>query len=30
MGEFCTTEKDGNLLVITLNRPDRLNAYPRS
>lgn len=26
MGEFCTTEKDGNLLVITLNRPDRLNA----
>ncbi len=26
MGEFCTTEKDGNLLVVTLNRPDRLNA----
>ena len=26
MGEFCTTEKDGNLLIITLNRPDRLNA----
>ncbi|MGI9597882.1 MAG: enoyl-CoA hydratase-related protein [Acidimicrobiales bacterium] len=26
MGEFCTTEKDGNLLIITLNRPDRLNS----
>jgi crotonobetainyl-CoA hydratase len=26
MGEFCTTEMDGNLLLITLNRPDRLNA----
>ncbi|MGH1492458.1 MAG: enoyl-CoA hydratase-related protein [Acidimicrobiales bacterium] len=26
MGEFCTTEMDGNLLIITLNRPDRLNA----
>lgn len=26
MGEFCTTEKDGNLLIITLNRPERLNA----
>lgn len=26
MGEFCTTERDGNLLIVTLNRPDRLNA----
>lgn len=26
MGEFCTTETDGKLLVITLNRPDVLNA----
>jgi len=26
MGEFCTTEKDGNLLIITLNRPDVLNS----
>lgn len=26
MGEFCTTEKDGNLLIITINRPDVLNS----
>jgi crotonobetainyl-CoA hydratase len=26
MGEFCLTEKVGNLLIVTLNRPDRLNA----
>ncbi len=26
MGEFCTTEMDGNLLIVTLNRPERLNA----
>lgn len=26
MGEFCRTEKDGNLLVVTLNRPDVLNS----
>ncbi len=26
MGEFCRTEKDGNLLIITLNRPDVLNS----
>lgn len=26
MGEFCTTEKDGNLLLITINRPDVLNS----
>ncbi|MEM7325806.1 MAG: enoyl-CoA hydratase-related protein [Actinomycetota bacterium] len=26
MGEFCSTEMDGNLLVITINRPDVLNS----
>ncbi|MEM7094171.1 MAG: enoyl-CoA hydratase-related protein [Actinomycetota bacterium] len=26
MGEFSTTEVDGNLLIVTINRPDRLNA----
>lgn len=26
MGEFCTTETEGNLLIITLNRPDVLNS----
>lgn len=26
MGEFCTTEMDGKLLIVTLNRPERLNA----
>lgn len=26
MGEFCRTEKNGNLLIITLNRPDVLNS----
>src|SRR5262245_28790070 len=26
MGEFSTTERDGHLLVVTLNRPDVLNA----
>ena len=24
--EFCTTEKDGHLLIVTINRPERLNA----
>ena len=26
MGEFCTTERDGHLLVVTINRPDVLNS----
>lgn len=26
MGEFCTTDIDGRVLTITINRPDRLNA----
>lgn len=26
MGEFCTTETDGHLLIVTLNRPEKLNA----
>lgn len=26
MGEFCTAEQDGNLLVVTINRPERMNA----
>ena len=26
MGEFCTTETDGKLLIVTLNRPEKLNA----
>lgn len=26
MGEFCTAEKDGNLLIVTINRPERMNA----
>ena len=26
MGEFCRTETDGNLLVVTINRPDVLNS----
>lgn len=26
MGEFSTTEVDGNLLIVTINRPERLNA----
>lgn len=24
--EFCTTERDGHVLIVTMNRPDRLNA----
>ena len=26
MGEFSTTEVDGHLLIVTINRPERLNA----
>lgn len=26
MAEFCTTETEGNLLTITINRPERMNA----
>jgi enoyl-CoA hydratase/carnithine racemase len=24
--EFCTVEKDGHLMIVTLNRPERMNA----
>ncbi|MBX3488342.1 enoyl-CoA hydratase-related protein [Parvibaculum sp.] len=26
MTEFCTAERDGHLLVVTINRPERMNA----
>lgn len=26
MGEFTTTEQDGHVLVVTINRPERMNA----
>lgn len=26
MPEFCTTERDGRILTVTINRPDRMNA----
>ena len=26
MGEFCTAQQDGNLLIVTINRPERMNA----
>lgn len=26
MGQFCTTERDGHLLIVTINRPERMNA----
>lgn len=26
MGEFCKTERDGKLLIVTINRPDVLNS----
>jgi len=26
MGEFCRTERDGNLLIVTIDRPERMNA----
>jgi enoyl-CoA hydratase/carnithine racemase len=26
MGEFCATERDGNLLIVTINRPEVMNA----
>jgi enoyl-CoA hydratase/carnithine racemase len=26
MGEFCSTERDGNVLTVTMNRPDVMNA----
>ena len=26
MGEFCNTERDGHLLIVTINRPERMNA----
>ena len=24
--EFCTAEKDGRILTVTINRPERMNA----
>ena len=24
--EFCTTERDGRVLTVTINRPERMNA----
>jgi crotonobetainyl-CoA hydratase len=26
MGEFCNIEKDGHILTVTINRPERMNA----
>ena len=26
MNKYCTTERDGHVLVVTLNRPERMNA----
>ena len=26
MGEYCNTEQDGPLLIVTINRPERMNA----
>ena len=26
MGDYCTAEQDGNLLIVTINRPERMNA----
>ncbi|WP_419842605.1 enoyl-CoA hydratase-related protein [Candidatus Poriferisodalis sp.] len=26
MGEFCNAERDGHLFVVTINRPERMNA----
>jgi enoyl-CoA hydratase/carnithine racemase len=26
MGEFCTAQQDDNLLIVTINRPERMNA----
>ncbi|MFB0928103.1 MAG: enoyl-CoA hydratase-related protein [Acidimicrobiales bacterium] len=26
MAEFCTAEQEGNLLIVTINRPERMNA----
>jgi crotonobetainyl-CoA hydratase len=26
MGQYCTTERDGHLLIVTINRPDVMNA----
>ena len=26
MPEFCTAERDGHVLTITINRPERMNA----
>jgi enoyl-CoA hydratase/carnithine racemase len=26
MGEFCTTERDGHLFIVTINRPEVMNA----
>ncbi|MEP5367803.1 enoyl-CoA hydratase-related protein, partial [Parvibaculum sp.] len=26
MTEFCKTERDGHILVVTINRPERMNA----
>ena len=26
MGQFCSAERDGNLFIITINRPERMNA----
>jgi enoyl-CoA hydratase/carnithine racemase len=26
MGEFCSTERDGNVFIVTINRPERMNA----
>jgi enoyl-CoA hydratase/carnithine racemase len=28
LADFCTVERDGEILVVTMNRPEKLNAFP--